>query len=84
MHGDMGHDMPDMPDMSCQMKMTLNWDLDGICVIFDWWLIDGAFRMLVSCLAVAVWSMGYEWLRLVARGHDARLRNGMRKTTAVD
>jgi copper transporter 1 len=53
--------------------MTFNWNTHGVCVIFDWWQINGLGSMILSCLLVAVIAASYEALRNKARKYDARL-----------
>ncbi|KAL1923800.1 uncharacterized protein VTP21DRAFT_8780 [Calcarisporiella thermophila] len=67
----MGHDMD--PSMMCSMKMIFNYDLEGVCVVFSWWRINGAFDMVLSCLAVAALAVGYEWLKMLSSRYDQQV-----------
>ncbi|KAI9599132.1 Ctr copper transporter family-domain-containing protein [Syncephalis fuscata] len=58
---------------SCSMNMTFNWNIHGVCIIFDWWQIHGLGTMILSCVVVALITANYELLRSKARQYDARL-----------
>ncbi|RKP14832.1 Ctr copper transporter, partial [Piptocephalis cylindrospora] len=73
--GHEGHDMPG----GCSMKMTFNWDLAGMCVVFEWWHVTTSFQMILSCLACMGISILYEALRLSARRYDQKLASELRR-----
>ncbi|RKP07533.1 Ctr copper transporter [Thamnocephalis sphaerospora] len=58
--------------------MLFNWDSENVCVIFDWWRINGAGLMVASCIIIILLSIAYEGLREVARRYDAKLLKEMR------
>ncbi|KAL1918628.1 uncharacterized protein VTP21DRAFT_2650 [Calcarisporiella thermophila] len=64
-HGDM--------DMSCSMKMYFNWDIEHVCIVFKWWQINSIVSLVVSCAAVFLISVLYEWLRFYASRYDEKL-----------
>lgn len=53
--------------------MTFNWDLAGMCVVFEWWHVTTSFQLILSCLACMAISVLYEALRLSARRYDQKL-----------
>ncbi|KAK9463652.1 Ctr copper transporter family-domain-containing protein [Lipomyces oligophaga] len=48
---------------TCKMNMIFTWNSDDLCIVFDWWHIQTFAGFLISLVAVAGLSMGYEFLR---------------------
>ncbi|KAI7858885.1 Ctr copper transporter family-domain-containing protein [Circinella umbellata] len=67
-HGDHG-DMPDMPSM-CSMDMLFNWNVEDVCVVFEWWHIHSNIGLFLSCLVVFGIAVCYELLRAKANELD--------------
>lgn len=43
--------------------MLFNWQVQDLCVVFEWWHIHSVTGLLFSCLAVFGIAAGYEYLR---------------------
>ena len=52
--------------------MLFTWDTNNLCIIFHWWRIDGVFSLLVSLIAVAILTAGYEVVREASRRYEAK------------
>ncbi|ORY94811.1 Ctr copper transporter family-domain-containing protein [Syncephalastrum racemosum] len=86
-HGHDGHhdmpDMPGMPDMPmCSMNMLFNWQVEDVCVVFEWWHIRTAAGLIASCLAVFAIAAGYEFLRAESAALDQKLQDATEKKRA--
>lgn len=69
---DMGHGgMDDMP--MCNMNMLFTWDTTNLCIVFESWRVTGTFSLLVSLVAVAALTAGYEAVREASRRYELRL-----------
>ncbi|KAL0491101.1 copper transport protein CTR2 [Acrasis kona] len=66
------HHMPASAS-SCDMKMVFNWDLTGLCVIFEWWKINDSTTMIGSFFIILLLSALYERLRQFGREYDISL-----------
>lgn len=66
-HG--GHDDMNM----CKMNMLFNWDVENVCIVFEWWRIETPFGLLLSSLVIAGIAAGYEFLRASSRAYDNQL-----------
>lgn len=66
-HGgmDMGHDGP-----MCNMNMLFTWDTTNLCIIFRWWHIRSTLTLLISLVAVALLTAGYELVRELSRRYE--------------
>jgi copper transporter 1 len=67
------HDMDHMSGHACSMKMTFNWDIEGICVIFDWWQISDITTLILSMILIFVFATFYEKLRQFSSSFDRNL-----------
>jgi len=65
--GDM--DMPASP--MCNMNMLFTWDNTNLCIIFRWWHVSSTFTLLLSLVAVALLTAGYEGVREASRRYEA-------------
>lgn len=66
-----GMDMPDMPHDMCSMNMLFTWDYKNMCVIFRWWHVRTLTDLVLTMIAIAALSAGYEYVRYRMRGLDA-------------
>lgn len=66
-----GHDMGSM----CSMNMIFTWDSTDLCVVFDWWHVRNTFDLVLTLIAIACLSAGYEYLRYRIRIIDAEIAN---------
>ncbi|KAI7861311.1 Ctr copper transporter family-domain-containing protein [Spinellus fusiger] len=53
------HEMPS----TCQMNMIFNWQIQDVCVVFEWWHIHSVMQMILSCIAITIIAVAYEYLR---------------------
>ncbi|KAI9292391.1 Ctr copper transporter [Neoconidiobolus thromboides FSU 785] len=75
------HNMPKSGGMNhgeCSMKMTINADVENICVLFDFWRINGALSMVLSCLIIFILGIGYEYLRSLSQNWQERIERSYR------
>ncbi|CAM0135268.1 copper transpport protein [Umbelopsis sp. WA50703] len=66
-HGD--HDGMNM----CKMNMLFNWDVENVCIVFEWWRIETPFGLLLSSFVIAGIAAGYEFLRASSRAYDNQI-----------
>ncbi|VEU22616.1 DEKNAAC103358 [Brettanomyces naardenensis] len=61
-HNLMDHSMPDMKhgEEMCEMSMTLNAGYKNLCILTSHWRIASKYQMVLSMVAIALISMGYE------------------------
>ncbi|KAK2758787.1 hypothetical protein FQN54_003479 [Arachnomyces sp. PD_36] len=83
-HG--GHDHMDMGE--CKMNMLFTFSTDGLCIIFPQWRVTGPISLLLSLVAVALMTAGYEGVREISRRYEAsqaqkRPFSGTSSSTAV-
>ncbi|CAF9926343.1 hypothetical protein IMSHALPRED_006936 [Imshaugia aleurites] len=75
-HSDMDHSGMDHGGMDmgakCNMNMLFTWDTTNLCIIFRWWHISSTMTLLVSLVAVALLTAGYEAVREASRKYEAR------------
>lgn len=50
--------------------MLFTWDTTNLCIIFHWWHIRSTFTLLVSLVAVAFLTAGYELVREISRRYE--------------
>ena len=50
--------------------MLFTWDTTNLCIIFRWWHVTSTFSLLISLVAVAILTAGYEVVREVSRKYD--------------
>lgn len=68
-HGGMDHGGMDMGHR-CSMNMLFTWDTTNLCIIFHWWHISSTFTLLISLVAIALLTAGYEVVREVSRRYE--------------
>lgn len=56
---------------SCTNQMLFTWDTTNLCIIFRWWHITSTFTLLISLVAIAVLTAGYEVVREVSRKYES-------------
>ncbi|CED84906.1 Copper transporter [Phaffia rhodozyma] len=72
-HGDhSGHNMPSMAQ-KCTMHMLFNWQVEDTCVVFRSWHISNWLGMVMSCLAIILIALGYEWTKHKLALYDRRV-----------
>lgn len=52
--------------------MLFNWQIKDVCVVFEWWHINTAIDLLISCVVVFCIAAGYEFLRVWSSSFDDR------------
>lgn len=45
------------------LQMLFNWQIQDVCVVYEWWHIHSALEMFISCLVIFAIAAGYEYLR---------------------
>ncbi|PGH05435.1 solute carrier family 31 (copper transporter), member 1 [Blastomyces parvus] len=68
---DHGHGDMDMGDQ-CSMNMHFTFSSHNLCIIFKQWRITGPFSLLLSLVAIALLTAGYEGVRALARRYETR------------
>ena len=77
-HSHMDHSMPGMDhgggasQPMCNMNMLFTWSTDNLCIIFHWWRITNVLTLLISLVAVAALTAGYEAVREASRRYESR------------
>lgn len=51
--------------------MLFTWDPTYLCIIFHWWHVRSTFTLLLSLVAVAFLTAGYELVREISRRYEA-------------
>ncbi|MCJ1409199.1 hypothetical protein MMC19_003277 [Ptychographa xylographoides] len=70
--GHMDHGGMDMPsEAMCNMNMLFTWDTTNLCIIFHWWHVKSTLTLLISLVAVALLTAGYEGVREMSRRYEA-------------
>ncbi|CAO3676568.1 unnamed protein product [Umbelopsis ramanniana] len=62
--------------------MLFNWDVENVCIVFEWWRIKSPFGLLLSCFIIAGIAAGYEFLRHASREYDDELIAANKKKDA--
>ncbi|KAF7508339.1 hypothetical protein GJ744_009330 [Endocarpon pusillum] len=82
-HGKMGHGDMDMGGQ-CNMNMLFTWSHKNLCIVFRQWRVTGPLSLILSLLAIALLTAGYELVRQISRNyeqkHDARMKAYMDRT----
>jgi len=75
-HGHMDHGDMDMGGQ-CSMNMLFTWSSQNLCIVFRQWRVTGTLSLILSLIAVAALSAGYEFVRDQTRrfeqSHKAKL-----------
>ena len=66
----MDHGGTDMDQPMCNMNMLFTWDTTNLCIIFHWWRITNILTLLISLVAVALLTAGYEAVREASRRYE--------------
>ncbi|EXJ69124.1 uncharacterized protein A1O5_08059 [Cladophialophora psammophila CBS 110553] len=74
-HSGMGHG--GMDDGQCSMNMLFNWQVKGLCIVFESWRVTGPMSLLLSLAAIALLTAGYECVREISRRYDERFNARM-------
>ncbi|KAM3589280.1 copper transpport protein, variant 2 [Umbelopsis sp. WA50703] len=53
--------------------MLFNWDVENVCIVFEWWRIETPFGLLLSSFVIAGIAAGYEFLRASSRAYDNQI-----------
>jgi copper transporter 1 len=59
--------------------MLFNWDVENVCIVFEWWRIQTPFGLLLSCFIIAGIAAGYEFLRHISREYDNEIAAANKK-----
>lgn len=51
--------------------MLFTWDTTNLCIIFHWWHVRSFPTLLLSLLAVAALTAGYEYVREASRRYES-------------
>lgn len=69
-HSGMDHSGMNHPGMNhggdddmCAMSMVFTWNYKNTCVVFNWWKIKTLHGLLLSCIAIALITGFYEYLK---------------------
>ncbi|OAL18876.1 hypothetical protein AYO22_10205 [Fonsecaea multimorphosa] len=74
-HGGMDHG--GMDDGHCSMNMLFNWQVKGLCIVFESWRVTGPMSLLLSLVAIVLLTAGYECVREISRRYDERCKATM-------
>ena len=61
---------PNKNSYQCVYQMLFTWDTTNLCIIFHWWHITSTFTLLISLVAVAILTAGYEVVREASRKYE--------------
>ncbi|KAI9669409.1 MAG: hypothetical protein M1831_000445 [Alyxoria varia] len=62
-----------MEEPMCKMSMLFNWDPTDLCIIFSSWHIRSTLSLVLSLIAIALLTAGYEAVREVSRRYEQRV-----------
>ena len=65
-----GMDHGGMDEPMCNMNMLFTWDTTNLCIIFHWWRITNVLTLLISLVAIALLTAGYEAVREASRRYE--------------
>ena len=51
-------------------QMLFTWDTTNLCIIFRWWHVSSTFTLLISLVAIALLTAGYEVVREVSKRYE--------------
>lgn len=51
--------------------MLFTWDPTDLCIVFHWWHVRSTFTLLLSLIAVAFLTAGYELVREISRRYES-------------
>lgn len=71
--------MPGMDQPMCNMNMLFTWDTTNLCIVFRWWRITNVLTLLISLVAVALLTAGYEAVREASRRYEFSCQEYMNK-----
>lgn len=54
------------------LQMLFNWQIQDVCVVYEWWHIHSALEMFISCLVIFGIAAAYEYLRAQSSHLDQR------------
>jgi len=55
----------------CSMNMLFTWSYTDLCIVFRQWHINGPLSLILSLIAIALLTAGYECVRNISRQYDA-------------
>jgi copper transporter 1 len=64
--------------------MLFNWQIKDVCVVFEWWHIQNAMDLLLTCIAVFCIAAGYEYLRVWSSSFDEQWAQADKKRSVDD
>ena len=50
--------------------MLFTWDATNLCIVFQWWHVTSTASLILSLVAVALLTAGYEGVKNVARRYE--------------
>lgn len=57
--------------------MLFTWDTTNLCIVFRSWRVTGFWSLILSLLAVAALTAGYELVRELSRRYEERQAKGV-------
>jgi solute carrier family 31 (copper transporter), member 1 len=67
--------------------MLFTWSSHNLCIIFRQWRVKGPLSLILSLVAVAILTAGYEYVRQISRkyeqSHDARMKAFMDRAASM-
>ncbi len=67
--------------------MLFTWSSHNLCIVFRQWRVTGPVSLILSLLAVALLTAGYECVRQISRsyeqGHNARMNAFMDRVSSM-
>ena len=67
--------------------MIFTWSSHNLCIVFRWWRVTGPLSLILSLLAVALLTAGYEGVRQISRryeqSHDTRMSAFMDRASST-
>lgn len=50
--------------------MLFNWQVEHVCVVFEWWHVRTVAGLIMSCIAIFAIAAMYEWLSSYSKNLD--------------
>ncbi|KAF9793444.1 copper transporter [Thelephora terrestris] len=74
-HSNHDHGMytSDAPEARCKMWMLWNTQIIDTCVVFKSWHIHSNAQFVLSCIAIVLLGVFFEWLRVYAKRVDRKI-----------
>lgn len=59
--------------------MIFHWNTSNLCIVFEWWRIQGPLSLIATLVAVAALTAGYEAVREASRRYDQKSAEGVNR-----